>query len=86
MAAYKGHLEVVKALIRAKAEINAADNQELTALMCAVHKGQIPCVRFLLQAGANREHKNCASQTAYDLAQQLEDDNTREKILRLLNQ
>ena len=72
--------------MKAKAEVNAANDEGLTALMWAVIEGRIPCVQFLLQAGVNREHRNYVGQTAYHLAQQLKDDNTREEILRLLNE
>ena len=52
--------------------------------MWAVLQGHIPCVQLLLQAGADREHKNHAGQTAYHLARHLKDDDAREEILGLL--
>ena len=86
IAAQEGHLEIVKELMKAKADVNAANYYGLTALMWAVLEERIPCVQLLLQAGADRKHKNHAGQTAYDFAQQLEDDGVRAEILRLLNE
>ena len=86
LAAQNGYLEIVRELIKAKAQVNAANHKGFTALMCAVIEGHIPCVQLLLQAGADRKHKNHAGQTAYDFAQQLKDYKTRTEILRLLNE
>jgi ankyrin repeat protein len=87
LATLRGHFDTVRALIKANAEVNVVHPHDgFTALMWAVLHGSIPCVQLLLQAGANPIHKNNIGQTAYRLARQLEGNDIREEILRLLNE
>jgi ankyrin repeat protein len=51
-ASQGGHLEVVKALVKAKAHVNARTNNGDTALMAASEQGRAEVVNFLLQNGA----------------------------------
>ncbi|KAF7171814.1 hypothetical protein CNMCM5623_004145 [Aspergillus felis] len=53
LAAYGGHIEVVKFLIHAGAEVNAFDFPGLTALHWAAYKGHKDIVALLLENGAN---------------------------------
>ncbi|GIJ83048.1 ankyrin repeat domain-containing protein 44 [Aspergillus pseudoviridinutans] len=53
LAAYGGHIEVVKFLIHAGADVNAFDFPGLTALHWAAYKGLKIIVALLLENGAN---------------------------------
>ena len=59
LAAERGHLEVVRLLLEARADKNAARQDGTTALMAAAVNGHLEVVRLLLEAGAD---KNAASQ------------------------
>ena len=48
----QGHVEVVRALLAAGAEVNAADNAGKSALIWASYKGRVEIVRAMLAAGA----------------------------------
>ncbi len=52
-AEINGAVGLVKLLLEAGAEVNARDNVGLTALMCAVNRGNGPVVKLLLKAGAD---------------------------------
>lgn len=54
---------VTTLLLDAKAEIDAANNDGHTPLMCATWHGRVDAVRVLLARGANIELKNKAGQT-----------------------
>ena len=73
-AAQERHAAMVSLLLVHHANPNAADahgNHPLwTALMHA--RGQQECARLLLQAGADRHHRNKAGRSPDDLAQTLE--------------
>ena len=56
----KGRVECVEVLIAAKADVNARDNDEDTALLQAVGGGHIDVVRLLLTAGADVQVPCCA--------------------------
>jgi ankyrin repeat protein len=45
-------IEVVRALLAAKADVSARNNDGITALMIASNKGQSEMVKLLKQAGA----------------------------------
>ena len=53
LAASKGYIEVVKALLAAKADVNVTTKNGLTALILAIHEGRIEIVKALLEAKAN---------------------------------
>jgi ankyrin repeat protein len=56
----KGRVECVEVLIAAKADVNARDNDQDTALLQAVGGGHIDVVRLLLTAGADVQVPCCA--------------------------
>jgi ankyrin repeat protein len=60
--------ETVALLLESGAEINAADDNGMTALMEAAAWGHTPMVRLLLAAGADSELRNKQGQTAWGLA------------------
>lgn len=53
IAAEKGKIDQVKALIEAGADANATDEDGRTALMCAAGKGHFDVVNLLIEAGAD---------------------------------
>ena len=53
LAAGNGHLELVKILVKHKAQIDKADSFNATALMAAATNGSLDVVQFLLANGAN---------------------------------
>lgn len=53
LAAFTGHLEILKALLRAGAEVDARDTTGNTALADACVKGHIEIVKVLIEAGAD---------------------------------
>ena len=57
--AHQRHLEVVRLLLEAGADHNAAEANETTALMAAAFNGHLKVVRLLLEAGADQ---NAATQ------------------------
>ncbi|XP_037094837.1 ankyrin repeat and KH domain-containing protein 1-like [Pollicipes pollicipes] len=57
-AATAGHVEVVRLLIKHKADVNAQSSSGNTPLMYACSGGHVEVVRALLQAGANIEDAN----------------------------
>jgi len=52
-AAFGGHLEIVKVLLGAGAEVDRRDNRGATALICAAEQRQAQAVALLLEAGAD---------------------------------
>jgi uncharacterized protein len=52
-AAGEGHLDVVKALVDAGANVNAKSKAGSTPLLFAVREAQVPTLRYLLDHGAN---------------------------------
>ncbi|UOQ77579.1 ankyrin repeat domain-containing protein [Hymenobacter sp. 5516J-16] len=58
IAAGNGHLEVVKALVKNKAQVDKPDSFNATALMAAAANGSLAVVEFLLASGANPKAKD----------------------------
>ena len=52
-ASNRGHAGIVKALLAAGADVNAASNLGETALICACYHGHLEAARALVAAGAN---------------------------------
>ena len=71
-AAQQGHLEVVRLLIEAGADMNAKDAQyhEDTALLVAARGGHLEVVRLLVEAGADMNAANARGATALLVAAQ----------------
>ncbi|OWP61444.1 hypothetical protein CDA63_19380 [Hymenobacter amundsenii] len=53
IAAGNGHLDVVKVLLKNKAQIDKTDSFQMTPLMAAAANGSLDVVQFLLTNGAN---------------------------------
>eukprot|EP00698_Gefionella_okellyi_P013645 TRINITY_DN3753_c0_g1_i1.p1 TRINITY_DN3753_c0_g1~~TRINITY_DN3753_c0_g1_i1.p1 ORF type:complete len:1021 (-),score=240.75 TRINITY_DN3753_c0_g1_i1:78-3140(-) len=70
-AAALGHVDVVKALLRRGADVNAMDTGRIpvTALMAACAYGQVECVQVLLDAGAKIIDTPSASTLLYACGQ-----------------
>lgn len=58
IAAGNGHLEVVKALLKHKAQVDKPDSFQATALMAAAASGHLSVVETLLASGANPKAKD----------------------------
>ncbi|XP_070515069.1 ankyrin repeat domain-containing protein 17 isoform X3 [Cardiocondyla obscurior] len=64
-AASAGHVQVAKILLERGAGINTHSNEfKESALTLACYKGHLEMVRFLLEAGADQEHKTDEMHTA----------------------
>lgn len=68
-AAFGGHLDVVAYLLGKGADINAASEGGMTALMAAARNGHLPVVRALLAGGADMEKRTDRGDSALDIAQ-----------------
>lgn len=69
LAVEKNNIEIVKTLIAAKADLNAApDPDNVTALMVAAANGYTEMIKVLLQANADVNFKNKAGRTALRVA------------------
>ena len=55
MAAWRGHSEVVKLLLEAGADKDAASQENMTALHLAAWKDHAEVVKLLLEAGADKD-------------------------------
>jgi len=67
-AAAGQHLEIVRILLEASAEINARQEGGFTALMSAAQNGQVEMVQLLLERGAERALQTDDGRSAYDFA------------------
>jgi hypothetical protein len=55
-AARRGHVETIRALVAANAEVDHADNDGWTALYSAAQEGHVEAIQALLTAGAEVNH------------------------------
>jgi serine/threonine-protein phosphatase 6 regulatory ankyrin repeat subunit B len=60
----EGHIEVAKALVEAKADVNAVDKDQTNSLMAAAARGHTDLVEVLLKAGASVNDQNVDGHTA----------------------
>lgn len=81
IAACRGSIEELKALLEGGASIDATGEHGNTALHEAVAQGHVAAVKLLLQWGAKRDLQNEFAQTALDIARARE----REDIASLLS-
>lgn len=70
MAAWAGHVEVVRCLCKHKADVGAAAMDDTAAIHFASQKGHVEVVRELLASGASVKAKNRKGLTALHLAAQ----------------
>ncbi|XP_064617750.1 protein phosphatase 1 regulatory subunit 12A-like isoform X5 [Liolophura sinensis] len=70
VASAKGYVNVMKVLIQANANLNAADADGWTPLHAAAHWGQEEACKLLAESLCDMEIKNNAGQTAFDVADQ----------------
>ena len=68
-----GPMDVARALLARKADVNATDADGVTALMIAAARDNSPMIGLLVQSGANANMKSAVGQTAHDIA--VQDDN-----------
>jgi ankyrin repeat protein len=68
LASLRGHVEAVRTLLDAKADVNAGAAQLSTALMMASQNGHLEVARILLEDGANVNAKTSNGTTALMLA------------------
>ena len=70
-AAQNGHINVVKLLLGAGADVESKSNTGRTPLSCAAGDGRLDVVKFLVrEGGANVESKDKWGNTALDLARE----------------
>lgn len=81
-AATGGHIEAARALLDARANVNATDNAGRTPLMWAASKGQTAIVKLLLERGADAKQKTPNGWTALKYAEK----EKHAEIVELLNQ
>lgn len=67
--AFKGHDDVVRALLKFGASVDIADKDGITALMYASFHGHLEAAKTLINAGADASLRNTAGKTALFLAQ-----------------
>eukprot|EP00095_Tigriopus_kingsejongensis_P007040 maker-scaffold146_size311726-snap-gene-0.12 protein:Tk07040 transcript:maker-scaffold146_size311726-snap-gene-0.12-mRNA-1 annotation:"hypothetical protein" len=81
-ACIERHLETVKVLVEAKADLTLGDklHWNWTPLHYAVLQDDVPIVEYLLEAGADKEVKDDAGRTAIDIAKEHEKKNVQEVL------
>ena len=67
-ASWAGHLDCVKHLLEAGADINHVDSEGRTALIAACYMGHLACVRELIIWGADIEVQDQDGRTALSVA------------------
>ena len=72
IAAGNGHLDVVKALIKNKAQVDKPDSFNMTPLMAAAANGSPDVVEFLLASGANPKARDKDGKDVMTLAKESE--------------
>jgi len=70
IAADHNHPDVVKTLLKYKAQVNKADTFQLTPLMAAAAKGHLEIVQLLLTGGADAKAKDEEGKTALAYAKE----------------
>merc|ERR1712098_465397 len=65
-----GHVETVKVLFKAKADVDIQDNGGRTALMNAAGNGRLETVKVLLKAKAKLDLKDDTERTAAQIAKE----------------
>ena len=68
-ACANGHVDIVRLLLEARADVNAKDVEGTTALMLASGLGYAEVVTLLVQAGADLNAQDSLGRTALNLAQ-----------------
>ena len=63
-----GPMDVARALVQHKANVNATDADGVTALMIAAAHDNSPMIGLLMEAGANPRLKSAAGETAQEIA------------------
>ncbi len=79
-AAGNGHLDIVRSLLVAKADVNATSAIGKTALILAAQAGYTAIVMGLITAGANRDAEDESGMTASMVAER----HNRDEIVNLL--
>jgi ankyrin repeat protein len=69
IAAQRGDLDAVNNALAQGADVNAANYDNMTAVMFAVQQGSEGCVQSLIDHGANLDAKRVDGETAVSLAQ-----------------
>ena len=64
LSAHQGHLDIVQALLKAGADVDAKDVYSSTSLTLSAHQGHFDVVQALLKAGADVDAKDVNSYTA----------------------
>lgn len=82
---YPGTLQVARALIAHKADVNAVNKAGVTALMLAAAHNNPPIVGLLLQSGADPSKRSLDKKTALDFAVENGNDSVV-SLIRLLQQ
>ena len=68
VAAHRGHLEVARLLLHAKANMEKAKNDGDTPLSIAAHRGHLEVARLLLDAKADKDKANYLGTTPLSIA------------------
>jgi ankyrin repeat protein len=83
-ASHAGHLEVVRMLVEAGANMEAVDNFGMTPLAHATVLGKADVVEYLLSKGANAKAIDGQKRSVQDIAGQAPASPERDRILQLL--